>query len=76
MRASRTETASDAVRMLVELGASRASALVTETALGAMRRTCEREAAKKLRALVDRVLGGATPDALLASESAEDGARE
>lgn len=74
MRASRTETASDAVRMLVEIGTARLkdSHLGHETVLTAVRRTCEREAAKKLRALTDKLLGGA----VLADDTTEGGARE
>ena len=74
MRTSRTETASDAVRMLVEVGLPRAGE-ISETMQRAMRRACEREAAKKIRALADRLLGGASPDALLADDTSE-GPRE
>lgn len=61
MRKSRTETASDAVRMLVEVGLPLLAA-EHETVLIAMRRTCEREAAKKIRNVVDKILGGASVD--------------
>lgn len=68
MSTTRTELASDAVRLLVEIGLARVVE-IPEAAQQAMRRTCEREAAKKLRTLTDRLLGGASPDALIADDT-------
>lgn len=57
MRSSGTETASDAVRMLVEMGLPRVKDL-PEAYQRAARRTADRESARKLREHLDRTLAG------------------
>lgn len=60
MRASRTELACDAVRMLTEIGVSRVNTLEESYQL-ALRRSLKREMARELRAQLDKTLGGEGP---------------